>query len=115
MESFTAAIKSTGENCPAHGTSMDRVCNAITTDSDTWIGRVAQAGKQAAALKTESVQATKVAAVEASSVNMYSAIGYSVIAILIIVLVMIILYLILRYRRKKKMNKKLHYTKLLKQ
>ncbi|SOV80433.1 rifin PIR protein, putative [Plasmodium reichenowi] len=37
----------------------------------------------------------------------------SVVTILVIVLVMIIIYLILRYRRKKKMNKKAQYTKLL--
>ncbi|SOS76413.1 rifin [Plasmodium sp. gorilla clade G1] len=39
----------------------------------------------------------------------------SIVAILVIVLVMVIIYLILRYRRKKKINKKLQYTKLLKQ
>nr|SPJ13350.1 rifin PIR protein,putative [Plasmodium sp. DRC-Itaito] len=37
----------------------------------------------------------------------------SVVTILVIVLVMVIIYLILRYRRKKKMNKKAQYTKLL--
>ncbi|SOV84068.1 rifin PIR protein, putative [Plasmodium reichenowi] len=37
----------------------------------------------------------------------------SIVTILIIVLVMVIIYLILRYRRKKKMNKKAQYTKLL--
>ncbi|KYN93016.1 rifin [Plasmodium reichenowi] len=52
-------------------------------------------------------------AVESS--HLYSAIGYSVLVILIIVLVMIIIYLFLRYRRKKKMNKKAQYTKLLKE
>ncbi|KNG74788.1 rifin [Plasmodium falciparum IGH-CR14] len=39
----------------------------------------------------------------------------SIIAIVVIVLVMIIIYLVLRYRRKKKMNKRAHYTKLLKE
>ncbi|CDO61524.1 rifin [Plasmodium reichenowi] len=39
----------------------------------------------------------------------------SVVTILVIVLVMIIIYLVLRYRRKKKMNKKAQYTKLLNQ
>ncbi|SOS79546.1 rifin [Plasmodium sp. gorilla clade G1] len=37
----------------------------------------------------------------------------SLVAILVIVLVMVIIYLILRYRRKKKMNKKQQYIKLL--
>ncbi|ETW57332.1 hypothetical protein PFUGPA_00672 [Plasmodium falciparum Palo Alto/Uganda] len=44
-----------------------------------------------------------------------NAIIASTVAILVIVLVMVIIYLILRYRRKKKMNKKLQYTKLLNQ
>ncbi|ETW56877.1 hypothetical protein PFUGPA_01078 [Plasmodium falciparum Palo Alto/Uganda] len=58
---------------------------------------------------------TEIAWVNAESTYLYSAIGYSVLAILIILLVMVIIYLILRYRRKKKMNKKGQYTKLLNQ
>ncbi|SOS79048.1 PIR protein, putative [Plasmodium sp. gorilla clade G1] len=37
----------------------------------------------------------------------------SFVTIVVIVLIIVIIYLILRYRRKKKMNKKLQYTKLL--
>ncbi|CDO61868.1 rifin [Plasmodium reichenowi] len=37
----------------------------------------------------------------------------SIVTIIIIVLIMVIIYLVLRYRRKKKMNKKAQYTKLL--
>ncbi|EWC75040.1 surface antigen [Plasmodium falciparum UGT5.1] len=70
----------------------------------------AEAGKAAKA--TEKAQ---IGEVTIASSNAYTAIGYSVTAILIIVLVMIIIYLILRYRRKKKMNKKSQYTKLLNQ
>ncbi|SPJ10042.1 rifin PIR protein,putative [Plasmodium sp. DRC-Itaito] len=62
-----------------------------------------------------SLETGKLADVAAESSHLYSAIGYSVLAILIIVLVMIIIYLVLRYRRKKKMNKKGQYTKLLNQ
>ncbi|SOS77873.1 PIR protein, putative [Plasmodium sp. gorilla clade G1] len=47
--------------------------------------------------------------------SLTTAITASIIAIVVIVLVMVIIYLILRYRRKKKMNKKLEYTKLLKE
>ncbi|SOV78339.1 rifin PIR protein, putative [Plasmodium reichenowi] len=64
---------------------------------------------------SKSAQAKELAELTAKSSHIYSAIGYSVLAILIIVLVMIIIYLILRYRRKKKMNKKAQYTKLLNQ
>ncbi|CDO64825.1 rifin [Plasmodium reichenowi] len=64
---------------------------------------------------TKAAIKTNTGVVEVASYNSYGAIGYSVLAILIIVLVMIIIYLILRYRRKKKMNKKDQYTKLLNQ
>ncbi|SOS79530.1 PIR protein, putative [Plasmodium sp. gorilla clade G1] len=55
----------------------------------------------------------KTGAVNATYASCQTAIIASVVAILVIVLVMVIIYLILRYRRKKKMNKKLQYTKLL--
>ncbi|CDO61808.1 rifin, partial [Plasmodium reichenowi] len=44
-----------------------------------------------------------------------TAITATVVTIVVIVLILVIIYLILRYRRKKKMNKKQHYTKLLKE
>ncbi|ETW19338.1 hypothetical protein PFFVO_01913 [Plasmodium falciparum Vietnam Oak-Knoll (FVO)] len=68
----------------------------------------AKAGKAAKA-----AEEAQIGEVTIASSNAYNAIGYSVLAILIIVLVMVIIYLILRYRRKKKINKKLQYTKLL--
>ncbi|SOS81790.1 PIR protein, putative [Plasmodium sp.] len=55
------------------------------------------------------------AAVDATYASCQTAVIASVVAILVIVFVMMIIYLILRYRRKKKMNKKLQYTKLLNQ
>ncbi|SOV81632.1 rifin PIR protein, putative [Plasmodium reichenowi] len=67
------------------------------------------------ATEMTTVQADELKNIAATSTYSYSAIGYSVLAILIIVLVMIIIYLVLRYRRKKKMNKKAQYTKLLNQ
>ncbi|CDO61557.1 rifin [Plasmodium reichenowi] len=54
-------------------------------------------------------------AVESTYASCQTAIIASVVAIIIIALVMIIIYLVLRYRRKKKMNKKAQYTKLLNQ
>ncbi|CDO61879.1 rifin [Plasmodium reichenowi] len=76
-----------------------------------------QYNEQAAAV-TDAVtkgKADAITAANSASTQLYTAIGYSVLAILIIVLVMIIIYLFLRYRRKKKMNKKAQYTKLLNQ
>ncbi|SOV78714.1 rifin PIR protein, putative [Plasmodium reichenowi] len=69
----------------------------------------------AVANAVEKGKATDIAVAHAENAYLYSAIGYSFLAILIIVLVMIIIYLVLRYRRKKKMNKKAQYTKLLNQ
>ncbi|ETW42931.1 hypothetical protein PFNF135_02825 [Plasmodium falciparum NF135/5.C10] len=74
-----------------------------------------QAAEVAAAADkaAKAVEEAQIGEVTTVSSNAYTAIGYSVLAILIIVLVMVIIYLILRYRRKKKINKKLQYTKLL--
>ncbi|SCM18858.1 PIR protein, putative [Plasmodium sp.] len=58
---------------------------------------------------------TKTSAVEATYASCQTAIIASVVALVVISLVMVIIYLILRYRRKRKMNKKLQYTKLLNQ
>ncbi|ETW40357.1 hypothetical protein PFNF135_05184 [Plasmodium falciparum NF135/5.C10] len=70
----------------------------------------ADAGEEAS-----KITAGEITAANTASYNSYIAIAYSVLAILIILLVIVIIYLILRYRRKKKMNKKLQYTKLLNQ
>ncbi|EWC86098.1 hypothetical protein PFNF54_04829 [Plasmodium falciparum NF54] len=80
----------------------------IVSNAETVAG---EASKKA----TEDVIKSSIAAVDAKYVICQNAIIASVVAILVIVLVMIIIYLILRYRRKKKMTKKLQYTKLLNQ
>ncbi|ETW51548.1 hypothetical protein PFMALIP_00386 [Plasmodium falciparum MaliPS096_E11] len=67
----------------------------------------------AAEKATEEAIKNSIAVVDAKYVICQNAIIASVGALLIIVLVMIIIYLVLRYRRKNKMNKKAHYTKLL--
>ncbi|ETW46153.1 hypothetical protein PFMALIP_05781 [Plasmodium falciparum MaliPS096_E11] len=67
----------------------------------------------AAEKATEETIKNSIAVVDAKYVICQNAIIASVGALLIIVLVMIIIYLVLRYRRKNKMNKKAHYTKLL--
>ncbi|EWC75602.1 surface antigen [Plasmodium falciparum UGT5.1] len=74
-----------------------------------------QAAEAAGAARkaAQTVEETHISLANAESAHLYSAIGYSVLAILIILLVMVIIYLVLRYRRKKKMNKKEQYTKLL--
>ncbi|ETW30927.1 hypothetical protein PFFCH_01644 [Plasmodium falciparum FCH/4] len=76
---------------------------------------IVEDGIEATATRIVSVKTIELGKVKATSAHLYSAIGYSVLAILIILLVMIIIYLVLRYRRKKKTNKRLQYTKLLKE
>ncbi|SOV76015.1 rifin PIR protein, putative [Plasmodium reichenowi] len=63
--------------------------------------------------KTTEFTTENIAAVDTAYGGFHTAIIASIVAIVIIVLIMVIIYLILRYRRKKKMNKKLQYIKLL--
>ncbi|SOV78334.1 rifin PIR protein, putative [Plasmodium reichenowi] len=70
--------------------------------------------KEAAAV-TEAVAKGEAAEFAAKTGVLSSTIIASVVAIVVIVLIMVIIYLVLRYRRKKKMKKKAHYTKLLNQ
>ncbi|SOS77583.1 PIR protein, putative [Plasmodium sp. gorilla clade G1] len=64
---------------------------------------------------TATLTKQKTSEIAATCMGYQTAIIASVCALLIIALVMIIIYLVLRYRRKKKMNKKAQYTKLLNQ
>ncbi|KNC35090.1 rifin [Plasmodium falciparum RAJ116] len=113
VEAINAAMDSIGKSCISF--RYDRVCSGISHGSDYFISSAVKAGEKATAAKTTAVKEIELAKVTGASSSAYAAIGYSVTAILIIVLVMIIIYLILRYRRKKKMNKKAQYTKLLNQ
>ncbi|SOS80103.1 rifin [Plasmodium sp. gorilla clade G1] len=85
----------------------------IISKEETFLVPLVKDGIEATATKVASVKTIELGNVKATSTHLYSAISYSVIAIVVIVLVMVIIYLILRYRRKKKMNKKRQYTKLL--
>ncbi|SOS77872.1 PIR protein, putative [Plasmodium sp. gorilla clade G1] len=70
-------------------------------------------GNAAVAAETSRVQTAALEKINTTYLNSTTAITTSIIVILIIVLIMVIIYLILRYRRKRKMNKKAEYTKLL--
>ncbi|SOS76653.1 PIR protein, putative [Plasmodium sp. gorilla clade G1] len=113
VEAVKEAMASIQKPCPYADGTMDKVCNAISYKPDVWLGKVANAGQAAATAKSATAETAELAKVGDTSFAAYSAIGYSVTAILIIILVMVIIYLILRYRRKKKINKKAQYTKLL--
>ncbi|SOS81793.1 PIR protein, putative [Plasmodium sp.] len=78
-------------------------------------GVVERAANMAAEEATTLAMKTKTAAVDATYASCQTAIIASVVAILVIVLFMVIIYFILRYRRKKKINKRQQYTKLLNQ
>ncbi|SOS80087.1 PIR protein, putative [Plasmodium sp. gorilla clade G1] len=114
VEAVKTATASINKPCPSADGVRDQLCSALT-QKETWFRRVVEAANDTTASITESSKTTKLGEVTTTSSNAYSAIAYSVTAILIIVLIMVIIYLILRYRRKKKMNKKLQYTKLINQ
>ncbi|EUR58890.1 hypothetical protein PFBG_05947 [Plasmodium falciparum 7G8] len=92
------------------GLGNERNVNPVRIISQMAAKAAADAGEEAS-----KITAGEITAANTASYNSYIAIAYSVLAILIILLVIVIIYLILRYRRKKKMNKKLQYTKLLNQ
>ncbi|ETW42792.1 hypothetical protein PFNF135_02838 [Plasmodium falciparum NF135/5.C10] len=91
---------------------LDKTSNTFALETIT---REAANVAGAAGKAAKAAEEAQIGEVTIASSNAYNAIGYSVLVILIILLVMIIIYLILRYRRKKKMNKKIQYTKLLNQ
>ncbi|SOS79748.1 rifin [Plasmodium sp. gorilla clade G1] len=77
-----------------------------------------KAGEVAVAKAAEVTKAAENAASATSTIvsNFFTnPIGISIIAIIIIVVLILIIYLILRYSRKKKMERKLRYIKLLKE
>ncbi|KOB85525.1 hypothetical protein PFDG_01021 [Plasmodium falciparum Dd2] len=87
----------------------------IETTVRTIVSNAENVTAEALKKATEDVIKTSTATIESTYASCQIAIIASVVALLIIALVMIIIYLVLRYRRKKKMNKKAHYTKLLNQ
>ncbi|SOV78676.1 rifin PIR protein, putative [Plasmodium reichenowi] len=91
------------------------VVEAATRIVREGVDKASEETVKATAIEMTSLEAGKLEKIVETSYYSYSAIGYSVLAILIIVLIMMIIYLVLRYRRKKKMNKKAQYTKLLKE
>ncbi|SOV75745.1 rifin PIR protein, putative [Plasmodium reichenowi] len=95
---------------------QEQVCTSLRpSNNPLWFKSDVLEATRRGIAAAKSTEAAEIAAEHAKSTYLYSAIGYSFLAILIIVLVMIMIYLILRYRRKKKMNKKAQYTKLLNQ
>ncbi|CDO61566.1 rifin [Plasmodium reichenowi] len=114
VDALKVATASIDKPCPSANGVKDQLCSALT-QKETWFGRVVKAAKSTTECTTAAAEITKLDEVGAASSYAYSAVVYSVISILIIVLIMIIIYLILRYRRKKKVNKKAQYTKLLNQ
>ncbi|SOS78651.1 rifin [Plasmodium sp. gorilla clade G1] len=99
--------------------NSNSITDIIKSHVSKIVGDAQKFAKVATEKATENATAeaikTNTTAVNAIYASYQTAIIASVVAILVIVLVMVIIYLILRYRRKKKINKKLQYTKLLNQ
>ncbi|ETW41248.1 hypothetical protein PFNF135_04390 [Plasmodium falciparum NF135/5.C10] len=100
------------QDSPGNGAST---YNSIKIGVKSIVSEAETVAQRAVEKATEEAIKASTDAVESAYAACQTAIIASVVAILVIVLVMMIIYLILRYRRKKKMNKKLQYTKLLNQ
>ncbi|CDO61519.1 rifin, partial [Plasmodium reichenowi] len=114
-QALTTSIYAAKQNaCVGDIVNKAPVCTRVGQGGNPfWFNpKVLEATTEGASV-AKTTEAAEIVAANATSTQLYSAIGYTVLAILIIVLVMIIIYLVLRYRRKKKMNKKAQYTKLL--
>ncbi|EUT75956.1 hypothetical protein PFAG_05987 [Plasmodium falciparum Santa Lucia] len=114
VQAVKAAVTTNGKTCQVLTGDIGRLYNGLS-QNEAWFSSFVRKGTEAATAITKSVETAELSKVGDASIYSYSAIGYSVTAILIIVLVMVIIYLIFRYGRKKKMNKKGQYTKLLNQ
>ncbi|EUT87966.1 hypothetical protein PFAG_01869 [Plasmodium falciparum Santa Lucia] len=93
-------------------------CNAIQqTRQNVFVpaSKVAADADEAGKIAYSATEKSELLKTASATNALSTAIISSVLSIIVIVLVMVIIYLILRYRRKKKMNKKLQYTKLLNQ
>ncbi|SPJ10056.1 PIR protein [Plasmodium sp. DRC-Itaito] len=104
----SAAARKISGNAVSHNAVIKKTVESIVSNAET-------VAETAAKKATEELIKTSTDAVESTYASCQTAIIASVVAVLVIALVMIIIYLVLRYRRKKKMNKKAQYTKLLNQ
>ncbi|CDO61693.1 rifin [Plasmodium reichenowi] len=95
--------------------SSNTFCNFVSTQGQEALSTGAASIAEMAGETAQDTIATETAKFASQTTTYTTAIIASIVAILVIVLVMVIIYLFLRYRRKKKMNKKLQYTKLLNQ
>ncbi|CDO61676.1 rifin [Plasmodium reichenowi] len=111
--SFVTFVQGVHNTKCGDAASSESFCNVL---SDQGQGALSTGAARIAEMAGETAQdtiATETAKFASQTTTYTTAIIASIVAILVIVLVMVIIYLILRYRRKKKMNKKLQYTKLL--
>ncbi|SPJ10077.1 rifin PIR protein,putative [Plasmodium sp. DRC-Itaito] len=110
-EKFFAERK-ISEMIPGNAFSMN---DFIKKTVENIVSDAKSVAETAAQQATKDVIKISTDAAESAYAGSQTAIIASVVAILIIALVMIIIYLVLRYRRKRKMNKKAQYTKILNQ
>ncbi|SCM18768.1 PIR protein, pseudogene, putative [Plasmodium sp.] len=104
----TSALNETNLFC---STEVNMTSPVFTQGVSHYVTKTAEAAGQAA----KAAKVAEAAKFVPKTTILTNTIIASIVAIIVIVLVMAIIYLILRYRRKKKMNKKQQYTKLLKE
>ncbi|SCM18863.1 PIR protein, putative [Plasmodium sp.] len=100
------------ENCL---NNEEQIMRAVLEGTKNIAEEASEAAAKMTVETTNTLTLQKTTEITTVSTTSYTAIIASTVAIVVIVLIMIIIYLILRYRRKKRMNKKQQYTKLLNQ
>ncbi|SOS81721.1 PIR protein, putative [Plasmodium sp.] len=115
MSFVTFVQKANNIKCGDEALRTTEFCNFVSNQGQAALSKgaasIAEIAEQTAK-NTVVNETSKFASQTTASTN---AIIACIVAIVVIVLVMVIIYLILHYRRKRKMNKKLQYTKLLNQ
>ncbi|SOV75066.1 PIR protein [Plasmodium reichenowi] len=114
---LTESIYTATENvCGENMAQTQSVCASLGSSNNpsSYAQKVLHATVKGIAAAKDA-EGTEAATYTSTTSSLTTAIAASVVAIVVIVLVMIIIYLVLRYRRKKKINKKAQYTKLLNQ
>ncbi|SOS76164.1 rifin [Plasmodium sp. gorilla clade G1] len=97
------------------GGNQDKAMQIISGTSSKIAKQAGQAAERATIETTNALTLQKTAEATSASAIFSNPIVISFIVLVIIVITLLIIYLILRYRRKKKMNRKLQYIKLLKE
>ncbi|SOS76652.1 PIR protein, putative [Plasmodium sp. gorilla clade G1] len=115
MPFVTFVQKVDNTQCVGADAAKKAFCSFVSNHRQATLSQGAANIAEIADQTAKNTVASETAKFASQTTTYTTAIIASIVAIVVIALVMLIIYLILRYRRKKKMNKKFQYTKLLNQ